>query len=187
MMVIHFAKSQSIQRLEEVLPEDTLREGQGIIYGKFLQRIGFSGLGFPQDIQIECLETRKKFSFRVKDAFKIKKSRAFLYHVPVGNYKILNYCWTQSKLLGSVVYTEPIYKGCNAFEIYKSSKAGDFFKKQLQHFTFFVSGGTLNYLGTWRFDQSIVSFEEDREGLENRLSGRYRRLNFIAARVALPK
>lgn len=187
MLLHHHAKSQSIQRLEEVLPNDTLKAGQGIIYGSFLQRIGFTGLGFPQDIRIECLETRKKYTFRVKDAFKISKARTFLYHIPAGNYIILNYCWTQSKLLGSLMHTEPIYRGYSALEIYKSSKFGDFFKERLQRFTFLVEAGTLNYLGTWHFDQPVVSFEEDKEVLERRLTGKYRHLNFIAANSALPK
>ncbi|WGQ11686.1 hypothetical protein QG516_08485 [Pedobacter gandavensis] len=185
-MLMYTWKSQSIQRLEAVLPDDTLRAGQGVIYGCFLQRIGITGLGFPQDIRIECIETRKKFSFRVKDAFAIAKASTFLYHIPAGNYIILNYCWTQSKLLGSVIYTEPIYKGYSAMDVYNSKKFGDFFKERLQRFTFLVSAGTLNYLGTWHFDQPVVSFEEDKERIESRLTGKYRCLNFIAAKKALP-
>ncbi len=81
MMLLHAAKSQTFQRLQQVLPDDTLKAGEGIIYGEFLQRLGISGLGFPQDLRIECLETRQKFSFRVKDAFSIAKEQVFLYHI----------------------------------------------------------------------------------------------------------
>lgn len=186
-MLMHAAKSQPIQRLEAVLPNDTLRAGQGVVYGCFLQRIGITGLGFPQDIRIECMETRKKFPFRVKDAFTIAKASTFLYHIPAGNYIILNYCWTQSKLLGSVIYTEPIYKGYSALDLYNSKKFDGFFKERLQRFTFLIVAGTLNYLGTWHFDQPVVSFKEDKERLECRLMRKYRHLNFIAANKALPR
>uniref|UniRef100_UPI00292FC1E4 hypothetical protein n=1 Tax=Pedobacter gandavensis TaxID=2679963 RepID=UPI00292FC1E4 len=108
-------------------------------------------------------------------------------HIPAGNYIILNYCWTQSKLLGSVIHTDPVFKGYSAADIYRTSTFGDFFKERLERFIFYVAAGTLNYLGTWHFDQPVVSFEENRERLEKRLTGKYRHLNFIAGKVMLPK
>ena len=63
--------------LKEVLSKDTVRSGQGIIYGLFIQRLGFSSGGFPQDIRIINLDTKEIFSFRVKPTFKSAKENIF--------------------------------------------------------------------------------------------------------------
>lgn len=40
-----------------------------IIYGNFIQRLGFTSGGFPQDIRLENVDTKEIYRFRVKPTF----------------------------------------------------------------------------------------------------------------------
>ena len=82
---------QGIKTLKEVLSKDTVQSGHGIIYGLFIQRLGFSSGGFPQNIRIVKLHTKEIFSFRVKPTFKSAKENIFSFHVPSGDYAIIQY------------------------------------------------------------------------------------------------
>ena len=106
--------SQSIKSLNSVSTNETISGDNAIIYGTFIQRLGFSSGGFPQDIRIMNVETKEVFSFRVKPTFKSAKENDFIYFLAPGKYIILNYWWTQSKWYGGTMFTEPIYKDIDA-------------------------------------------------------------------------
>lgn len=93
-MILH---AQNFKALNRVNQRASLQEGKSIIYGNFVQRLGFSSGGFPQEIRLINRDTKEVVSFRVKSTFKSAKENTFIYFIEPGNYAILNYCWTQSK------------------------------------------------------------------------------------------
>jgi hypothetical protein len=106
--------AQNIIKLDELGSRDTIPKGKAVFYGKFIQRLGFSSGGFPQDIRLINLDTKEIFAFRVKPTFKSAKENNFCCVIKAGNYAILNYWWTQSKWYGGKIFTEPIFKGIDA-------------------------------------------------------------------------
>src|SRR5690606_3374808 len=149
--------------LEEVSSGDTINNGKGIIYGNFIQRLGFSSGGFPQDIRLINLDTKEVLTFRVKPTFKSSKENTFVYYIKPGNYAILNYWWTQSKWYGGKMFTEPIFKNIDATDNFENKiSSGQINIDNLEQFTFSISENSLNYLGTWHFDKGLVSFSNDK-------------------------
>ena len=177
---------QTIKTLKEALSKDTVQSGQGIIYGLFIQRLGFSSGGFPQDIRIVNLDTKEIFSFRVKLTFKSAKENIFSYHIPSGNYAILQYLWTQSKWYGGKMFTEPIFKNYAFSKIEAKLKSGDLKEEELEHFKFSIQPMSLNYIGTWHFDKETVSFSEEKFDLDKQLNLKYTKLNFKNAKTLIP-
>ena len=72
-----FAKGQNFTSLDEVSGGDTIKNGKAIIYGNFIQRLGFSSGGFPQDIRLINLDTKEVQTFRVKPIFNSSKENTF--------------------------------------------------------------------------------------------------------------
>src|SRR5690606_6049788 len=143
-----FAKGQNFTTLEEVSSGDTINNGKGIIYGNFIQRLGFSSGGFPQDIRLINLDTKEVLTFRVKPTFKSSKENTFVYYIKPGNYAILNYWWTQSKWYGGKMFTEPIFKNIDATDNFENKiSSGQINIDNLDQFTFSISENSLNYLG----------------------------------------
>ena len=177
---------QTIKTLKEALSKDTVQSGQGIIYGLFIQRLGFSSGGFPQDIRIINLDTKEIFSFRVKLTFKSAKENIFSYHIPSGNYAILQYLWTQSKWYGGKMFTEPIFKNYAFSKIEAKLKSGDLKEEELGHFKFSIQPMSLNYIGTWHFDKETVSFSEEKFDLDKQLNLKYTKLDFKNAKTLIP-
>lgn len=178
-----FAKSQNFKTLEEVSSGDMITNGQAIIYGNFIQRLGFSSGGFPQDIRIINVDTKEVLTFRVKATFKSAKENTFVYFIKPGNYAILNYWWTQSKWYGGKMYTEPIFKGIDASDNFEQ---GQIKPNELIQFSFVVAENSLNYLGTWHFDKGLVSFSDDKIQFDNILNSKYKKLDFSTAKTILP-
>ena len=83
--------SQKIISLEPVKGKETIKSGESIIYGNFIQRLGFSSGGFPQDIRIVNIESNEIYAFRVKPAYKSAKENTFCSHIKPGKYYLLNY------------------------------------------------------------------------------------------------
>jgi hypothetical protein len=52
------AQTQAV-KLDKVAKNDSVQKGQGVIYGNFIQRLGFSSGGFPQDIRLRNTETNE--------------------------------------------------------------------------------------------------------------------------------
>lgn len=182
-----FAKGQNFKTLGEVGSGDTISTGQAIIYGNFIQRLGFSSGGFPQDIRIINLDTKEVLTFRVKPTFKSAKENTFIYFIKPGNYAVLNYWWTQSKWYGGKMFTEPIFKGIDATDDFeKKIKSGQANQNELVQFTFAITENSLNYLGTWHFDKGLVSFTDDKIHFDNLVKSKSKKLDFSAAKTVLP-
>ncbi len=188
LFVVQFSMSQNIRRLEQLSNTDQTIENKAIIYGTFIQRLGLSSGGFPQDIQLRNLETEEIVSFRVKPTFKSAKQNTFIVYIEPGNYEILNYCWTKSMWYGGKTYTEPIFKAIDGFElIKKKDQSTDLSLAKFERYQFTLQADTLYYVGTWHFDQGIVSFTNDKETVDLTLSAHHRFLSFLKAITVLPK
>lgn len=181
-----WAEAQSIKTLEEVELKEQVKEGEAIIYGSFIQRLKFSSGGFAQDIRIQNLATQRTYTFNVKPTFKSARQNFFCYHVPAGDYVILNYWWTESKWYGGKVTTEQIFKDAAFSDLQKEMKEKGTVSRELQPYKFSVQPGSLNYLGTWHFDKEIVSFSNEKESTDNDLKSKYRNLEFQKAQTSLP-
>jgi len=83
--------AQKIIPLESVNQNKSIISGTSIIYGSFIQRLGFSSGGFPQDIRIVNRETNEIYAFRDKPAYNSEKENSFCIHIKQDNYYIINY------------------------------------------------------------------------------------------------
>lgn len=186
-LVAIVAKGQNFKQLNEVGSNDTVAPGQAVIYGNFIQRLGFSSGGFPQDIRIVNVDTKEAFAFRVKPTFKSAKENTFTYALEPGTYAILNYWWTQSKWYGGKIFTEPIFKGVDATDDFdKRVSSGRINPNEINYYTFTVEPNTVNYLGTWHFDTGLVSFTDDKIQFDEKIQDNYKRLNLSTAKTVLP-
>ena len=182
-----FVKGQYFKTLDETSSRDTIPIGLAIIYGNFIQRLGFSSGGFPQDIRLINLNTKEILAFRVKPMLKSAKENTFLYFIKPGNYAILNYWWTQSKWYGGEMFTEPIYKGIDATDdLDRKIKSGQLKQNELVQFSFIITENSLNYLGTWHFNKGLVSFSDDKMQFDNIVKSKYKKLDFSTAKIVLP-
>lgn len=180
--------AQKIIPLEPVKGNETIISGESIIYGNFIQRLGFSSGGFPQDIRIVNIETNEIYAFRVKPTYKSAKENIFCSHIKPGKYYIQNYWWTQSKWYGGKIYTEPIYKGIDATDKFNEKiNSGELVTEKLERFEFEILSNTINYLGTWHFDKGFVSFTNDKVTLDPLTTSEFVNLDFKKAEINLPE
>ncbi len=110
----HAVLGQQVRMLEPVYRGEAPSVGKAVIYGNFIQRLGFSSGGFSQDIRLLNLNTNEIVALRVKPTFKSAKENPFCYNIDPGEYAIDNYYWTQSKWYGGTMNTEPILKNKDA-------------------------------------------------------------------------
>lgn len=180
--------SQKVIPLDPVNEGESVLSGKSIIYGTFIQRLGFSSGGFPQDIRIVNKETNEIFAFRVKQAYKSAKENSFCFHIIPGNYYIMNYWWTQSKWYGGQMHYEQIFKGVDSSN--KPSTDSELEKaiyNSMNRFEFTISNNTINYLGTWHFDTGIVSFTNDKARLDSTVMKEFTKIDFESAQLTIPK
>lgn len=183
-----FAKGQNLKTLKKLSSGDTMQVGQAVIYGNFIQRLGFNSGGFPQDIRLLNIDTKEVLAFRVKSTFKSAKENTFIYFIEPGNYAVLNYWWTQSKWYGGKMSVEPIFKDIDAMDdLEQKIKSGKIRTEELEQFIFTIADNSLNYLGTWHFDKGIVSFTDDKNQFDDALKTKYKKLDFSSAKINLPK
>ncbi len=173
------AKSQLYKQLDKQDNGCIIPKGYSVIYGNFIQRLGFSSGGFPQDIRLLNMDTKEIYAFRVKATFKSTKENKFCYIIKPGNYVLLNYWWTKSKWYGGDIYTEPIYKSSNPALAEQNSQISNQFK-------FTILENTLNYTGTWHFETESISFTNDKAKLDSSMITKYKFLNFFKANIVLP-
>jgi hypothetical protein len=179
--------AQKIIPLESVNQNKSITSGTSIIYGSFIQRLGFSSGGFPQDIRIVNRETNEIYAFRVKPAYKSAKENLFCFHIKPGNYFILNYWWTQSKWYGGAMYAEPIYKGIDAtVEFNEKVNSGEINIENLERYEISITSNTVNYLGTWHFDKGLVSFTNEKHTLDSIMRKAYKNIDFEESIINLP-
>ena len=182
-----FANAQNFKTLSELDNNETVPTGQAVIYGNFIQRLGFSSGGFPQDIRLINIETKELFTFRVKPTFKSAKENTFCYILKAGTYAIVNYWWTQSKWYGGKIFTEPIFKDIDATNNLEDKiKSGKIKETDLVQFTFTITENSLNYLGTWHFDKGLVTFTDDKQIFDTKIREKYKKLDLTTAKTVLP-
>lgn len=178
---------QNYKALKELYINRNIPDGQAIIYGNFIQRLGFSSGGFPQDIRLINLETKEILTFTVKPTLKSAKENTFAYYINPGKYAILNYWYTQSKWYGGTFFTEPVYKNIEVDENFEAKIKSDEIKvSDLLQFTFVIKENSLNYLGTWHFDKKLVSFTDDKTQLDKKIKSRLKKLDFSIAQSVIP-
>jgi hypothetical protein len=183
-----FAEGQNFITLNEVGSGDIISSEEAIIYGNFIQRLGFSSGGFPQDIRIINLETKEAFTFRVKPTYKSAKENIFIYFIKPGKYAILNYWWTKSTWYGGKFFTEPIFKNIDMTDNFDLKiKSGQINQNELEQFTFEITKNSLNYLGTWHFDNGLVYFTDDKMQFDSLVKNKFKKLDFLSATTILPK
>jgi hypothetical protein len=155
---------QEFVTLEKVSKNAKSPVKESIIYGDFIQRLGFSSGGFPQDMYIKNLESEKFYRFRAKPTYKSRKDNTFCFYIPPGEYVIYSYFWTQSKWYGGNWHGEPIFEGIDLSEfdegeeIVVSEKMDD----DSVRYIFKVKEKSINYLGTWHFDNINIHFTNDK-------------------------
>ena len=185
--LVVFVKAQNVKKLDKVNTMDTIPTKGAIFYGNFIQRLGFSSGGFPQEIRLINLDTEEIFAFRVKPTFKSSKENIFIYFIKPGKYAILNYYWTKSKWYGGTMFTEPIFKNIDATDGFEQKiKAGEIKIDELKQFTFTITENSLNYLGNWNFEKGLVSFVNNKTAFDNLLKNKYKKLDFSKATIELP-
>lgn len=183
-----FANGQGLIRLDEPKANETVPAGKAIFYGNFIQRLGFKSGGYPQDIRIVNIDTHATYTFRVKSTFKAAKENIFCYIIEPGTYAILNYWWTKSTWYGGKSYIEPIIKGIVTDEkLEERVKKGELKEEDFELYTFSVTPNSLNYLGTWDFGKSPVSFADEKSASDEKLQGRFKNLDFPNANTVLPE
>ncbi|MFQ3174443.1 MAG: hypothetical protein ACI8W0_001562 [Flavobacterium sp.] len=183
-----FAKGQDFKKLNEVNSSDIITSEEAIIYGNFIQRLGFSSGGLPQDIRLINIETNEVFAFRVKPTYKSAKENTFVCFIKPGKYAILNYWWTKSTWYGGKFFTEPIFKNIDITDNFDQKiKSGQINQNELEQFIFEITKNSLNYLGTWHFDKGLVSFTDDKMQFDSLVKSKFKKLDFSIATTILPK
>lgn len=189
LLLISFSvAAQPGRRLEKLGDNDTIPAGQAAFYGEFVQRLKkMKSGGYPQDIRLINIETNEVLIFRVKSTFKAAKENNFCYLIEPGTYAILNYWYTESKWYGGKSYMEPIYKGDDSIqETEKKIKNKELRPDELVLFKFTITANSLNYVGKWHFEQSPVYFTDEKGEIDEDMKGKYKRLDFPKARIAIP-
>lgn len=179
--------SQDYKPLERISAHQTIPEGQAIIYGSFIQRLGFSSGGFQQEMQLINIDTEERYTMTVKAAMSSAKETPFLYFIKAGRYAILNYLWIQSKWYGGKVFIEPVVKQDQAEPF---TAAGDSTMQQVptRRFVFEIKPGEVHYLGTWHFHTKEVTFTANKEAVDKKLLKATRKnFDFEHAQTVLPK
>jgi hypothetical protein len=175
--------SQSFIQLKKLGRQQNIPDGMAVFYGSFIQRLGFTSGGFPQDIRLINIETNEFFSFRVKPTFVSFKKNNFIFIAKAGTYAIHNYWYTQSKWYGGKTFIEPILKGFDSTD--SEAQVGD--HNETKQFAFTLKSNTLNYLGTWHFETGFVSFTDESKQINIRFGEKYKNLDFSNAVTILPK
>lgn len=176
-----FANGQKLIPLREVTTFETANENESIIYGNFIQRLGFSSGGFPQHIRLLNLDTNEMMTFIVKPTFSTKKEIPFHFFIKPGKYAIVNYWWTESKWYGGKTTTENIFKNFDSTKSLSNEMTNE-----LEHYTFIIEKNTVNYLGTWNFRSGFVSFSNDKNELDVLLKKKLKKIDFTTSIINLP-
>ena len=172
-----FLFSQINNPLKEYFGFDTVSENRCIAYGNFVQKTGIIREAEPQFVSIINIETNHISSIIVKPLNKTGKETVFAFYVRPGTYEILNYIWTKKILYVVKTYSQTIQKNLVSED---TSSANSYWYK------FTIEPNTLNYLGTWHFEESRVYFVEDKIKLDKTMKKKFGLLNYSRALLAIP-
>lgn len=187
--IINNASSQKFESLKKAHSDQELNDSTSIIYGSFIQRLGFTSGGFTQVIRLQEIVTQKMYTFNVKPAMKSSKEHSFCYYIKPGMYKILNYFWIQSKWYGAEMHEEYIFKHIDTStkDFKRKYKEENIDTNQFDNYYIEIKPNTVNYLGTWHFNTGLVSFSDDKAKLDKKLQKKYKKINLEKAIVKLPE
>lgn len=160
---------QETIRLNDVGSKDTIATGQAVIYGNFVQRLGFKSGGFAQEMYIVNVATKEVMAFRVKPTFKSAKENAFIYHIKPGTYTVFMYQYVESKWYGAKIFKEPVQKADGG------------------NYTFTIPPNSLVNVGNWNFDKYPGTFNETNGGFNEKMRTDFSKLDFGKAIVVIPK
>ncbi len=179
--------SQEFKSLKKANSSQNLNDSTSIIYGSFVQRLGFTSGGFPQEIRLLNIVTNQVYTFNVKPVMKTSKQNSFCYYLKPGMYKVLSYFWIKSKWYGGEVHEELIYKNVDTFtkEYAKEIKNGNVDIDRLEPYYIEIRPNLVYYVGTWHFNTGMVSFSVDKENLDKELSKK--KIDFNNAITLLPE
>jgi hypothetical protein len=86
------------------------------------------------------------------------------------------------------MFTEPIFKNIDATDNFENKiSSGQIKNENLERFTLSISENSLNYIGTWHFDNGLVSFSNDKTEFDILLKNKYKKLDFSTALTLIPK
>lgn len=180
---------QKIESLKKADSSKELNDSTSIIYGLFIQRLGFTSGGFPQDIRLQNIITDKIYTFNVKGTMKSGKENPFCYYIKPGMYKVLSYFWTKSKWYGGEMHEERIFKNIDTStkDYTKGVKNGSVDPDKLEPYYLEIRPNSVYYIGTWHFNTGLVSFSDDKTNLDQQLKKKYSKINFDQATTKLPE
>ncbi len=183
------ANGQAYKSLEKAKSSKELNDSTSIIYGLFIQRLGFTSGGFPQEIRLQNIVTQTVYTFNVKATMKSSKENTFCYYIKPGMYKILSYYWTQSKWYGGVMHEESIFKDIDTStkDYQKAIKRGEVDINKLSSYYIEIRPKSVYYLGTWHFNTGLVSFSDEKISLDEKLKKKFSDIDFENAITTLPE
>jgi hypothetical protein len=140
---------------------------KGVIYGRCIQRLGFSSGGMGQYVRLINLDTRKAVRILVKPLMRSRKENEFCVALPPGRYALYDYEYSYG--------VEGLRKGA----------AGPL---TATRYTFVVQPGQLHYVGTWDFSQpQQPRFTAEKAALSELTSEDYPKLPLANAVLTLPQ
>lgn len=191
-LIIGVTTNVSAQKIESLKKADSskeLNDSTSIIYGLFIQRLGFTSGGFPQEIRFHDVVTDKMYTFNVKGTMKSGKENPFCYYIKPGMYKVFSYFWTKSKWYGGEMHEERIFKNIDTStkDYTKGVKNGTINPDKLEPYYIEIRPNSIYYVGTWHFDTGLVSFTDNKTDLDDKLKKKYSEMNFDEAIIKLPE
>ncbi|MCB2408252.1 energy transducer TonB [Hymenobacter lucidus] len=147
----------------KALPAD-----KGVIYGSFVQRLGFSSGGLGQYVRLHNLTTHKVVRILVKPVMRSRPENEFCVALPPGRYALYQY--------------EYNYGFEQVRKLRNSPPLAD------TRYIFVVQPGQLHYVGTWDLSQPMQPrFSSHKPELDQRIGAEYPALPLAEAVEALPK
>jgi len=163
-------QAQNARFLKNVGDKESRDYKSAMIYGIFVQRLGFKSGGLPQFVKIYNIDQNKEYRLKVKDAFTSRKNTLFCAELPLGNYELRSYIYEKSKWYGGIIYEEQLYKNVDCSDSVKYKAAVDSIGlSSFKRFTFTISEVLAYYAGQWDFGTGIVSFLSDKPTADEKL------------------
>jgi hypothetical protein len=176
-------KGQQTYGLDPINIGDEIPEGKAVIYGKFIPKPGRKGWGDWQELRIVNMDTKKVYAFRVKESTQSYKGSRFIYAIRPGRYTLLGFDRSESDWFWITVVKEGLARKADRRD---SSNQEGAKSVTWQPYTFTVTEGSLNYIGTWHCEQEPYSIANEQAELDELMIRKYRSINFSKAIVNLP-
>ena len=162
--------TQKSKMLKCVVDKESRNYRSPMIYGVFVQRLGFSSGGFAQFILLYHYDDQKYYRLQVKEPFTSAKEILFCAELPTGKYEIRSYNYVHSKWYGGMISEEPIYKNFDATDSLNFNTLKDSTNSlSLERFTFVITDVAPYYVGLWDFNSGLVKFSSNKEYADEKL------------------